>query len=81
MLTNNIRYSQRTCFVYKQNQLIGKIQFQRDANIGIWQVRYLSSDLPIHSADQPSEIHSKLSDLGLSWRWGKIYHRYRQQRS
>ena len=80
MQTSKIRYSKRTCFVYKQNQLIGKIQFQRDANIGIWRVRYLSSDLPINSADQPSEIQLKLCNLGLSWQWGKLYHSYQHDR-
>ncbi len=80
MMTHNIRYSKRTCFIYKQNQLLGKIQFQRDAKIGIWRVTYLSADLPVNSDDRPSDIHAKLCSLELSWRWGKIYHCYNQLR-
>lgn len=74
MQKSTIRYSKRTCFVYKESLLIGKIQFKREQHIGIWRVVYLSPDLPINSTDRPKDIQEKLCELELNWRWGKIYH-------
>ena len=76
MYAPKIRYSKRTCFVYKNTTLIGKMQFQKDPKVNIWRIVYLSADLPINSSDRPCDIHEKLCDNGLTWRWGKIYHCY-----
>lgn len=75
MQTPKIRYSRRTCFVYNQQaELIGKIQFQRDANFLVWKIKYLSDQLPIHSYDRPCDVKDKLEKNQFTWQWGPIKH-------
>ncbi|GAA0859214.1 hypothetical protein GCM10009114_31820 [Aliiglaciecola litoralis] len=75
MRDTNYRYSRRTCFIYNaNNELIGKIQFQRDPHFKRWKIQYLSDSLPIHSYDRPCDVKEKLVELDLTWAWGDIKH-------
>lgn len=77
MSNENIKYSQRTCFVYsEQSELIGKIQFQREPYFKVWRVKYLSDSLPINSADSLEDIRQKLEESKMTWAWGKLKHYY-----
>ncbi len=80
MQTNIIHSSRRTCIVFDSDgKEIGKIQFQQDRNFKVWKIKYLSSNLPIHSYDRPEDVKEKLLDLGYDWRWGPIKHRFKSE--
>lgn len=69
--------SRRTCFVFNAaGDQVGKIQFQQDRNFKVWRIKYLSVDLPVHSYDRPEDVREKLLDLGYTWSWGEIRHKY-----
>ncbi|GAB5378721.1 MAG: hypothetical protein Alis3KO_03450 [Aliiglaciecola sp.] len=81
MQQDNIKYSQRTCFIYdKRGELVGKIQFQREPIFKTWRIKYLTQSLPFNSYDHPEIIREKLEDNDLTWSWGKIKHYYGYQR-